>query len=89
MRGVPFGGRALSEVPTRDLELLLARVHRGEVSCPLSHQSLVLGGLPHLVDRVTYLHGRDAATVKAVLIAVIAERRAQERRARADEREPP
>jgi hypothetical protein len=78
----PFGGRALSDVPTRDLELLLLRVYRGEVRCPLSHQSLVLGGLPHLVDRVGFLHGHDARTVQAVLVAVIAERRAMERRAK-------
>lgn len=72
-------GRALTEVATRDLELLLSRLHKRQLVAPVTHQSLLHAGLPHLVDRVGFLSGLDEAAVRAVLVAVIAERRAATR----------
>jgi hypothetical protein len=83
-------GAALTQVPTRDLETLLARLHKGQLTTPITHQTLLVAGLPHLVDRLGFLSGLDVAAARAVLVAVIAERRAIERRdaarARAEER---
>lgn len=75
------GGIALSKIPTRDLRTMLSRLHRGALACPITHQTLVVAGLPHLVDRVGFLSGLDENAVRAVLIAVIAERTAVEARA--------
>jgi hypothetical protein len=72
-----FGGTALTRVATKDLELLLSRVHGKAIAFPITHQTLLAAGLPQLVDRVAFLQGLDAAAVQAVLVAVIAERRAK------------
>jgi hypothetical protein len=71
----------LTGLSTTDLERLLRAVHRGELSCPLSHASLHVAGLSYLVDRVEALQGLDERGVRAVLVAVLAERRQQERAA--------
>ncbi len=71
-----FGGAGLTDVPTRDLEILLSRLHGGQLEAPISHPTLLRAGLPHLVDKLGFLQGLDAAASRAVLVAVIAERRA-------------
>ena len=76
-----IGGKALTEVSTSDLQLALTRVHRGQLRCPVTHDRLVVAGLPQLVDKLGFLQGLDESAVRAVLIAVIAERRAVERAA--------
>ena len=68
------GGKGLTAIPTQDVETMLSRLHRGELRCPITHPTLVIAGLPHLVDRVGFLSGLDENAVRAVLIAVIAER---------------
>ncbi|MCB9593654.1 MAG: hypothetical protein H6719_13055 [Sandaracinaceae bacterium] len=68
-------GRALTRLQTRDLENLLRRLHQGALSCPFGPQELHDAGLSYLVDRVGFLQGHDERTVRAVLVAVIAERR--------------
>lgn len=73
------GGKALVSIPTADLRAMLARLHRGELRCPITHAALVVAGLPHLVDRVAFLSGLDESAVRAVLVGVIAERSATER----------
>ena len=73
----------VTKLPTRDVETLLARLHRGELRLPLTHPNLLASGLPHLVDRVGFLSGLDGAALRAVLVAVLAERKAAERRAAA------
>lgn len=81
------GGVGLVAIPTRDLKLMLTRLHRGELVCPITHQTLVVAGLPHLVDRVGFLSGLDQNAVRAVLVAVISERRAIEVRAAKETRD--
>lgn len=73
-------GKALTELPTAALRQLLSAVHKGTLSCPVDHRSLLAAGLPALVDRVEHLQGLDARSVQAVLVAVIAERNAIEKR---------
>ncbi|UJR86865.1 hypothetical protein [Sandaracinus amylolyticus] len=75
-----IGGKGLVHVSTSDLKLMLSRLHRGQLGCPVTHDRLVIAGLPQLVDKVDFLKGLDEAAVRAVLVAVIAERSAQEQR---------
>lgn len=74
-----LGGKGLTHVSTDHLRLMLARIHRGQLACPVTHATLVVAGLPQLVDKVDFLKGLDEAAVRAVLVAVIAERRATEK----------
>jgi hypothetical protein len=80
------GPEGLSSLPTREVELLLARLHGGTLRLPLTHPNLLISGLPHLVDKVTFLSTLEAPALRAVLVAVIAERRAQSSRAEREER---
>lgn len=77
-----LGARGLTEVATKDCENLLRAVHRGDLPCPLDHPGLARNGLQHTADLLDHLRGLDARAVTAVLVAVIAERRAEERRKR-------
>lgn len=75
----------LSRVSTEDLTRLLRIVHRGTVPFPISRASLVLCAFGHLEGELDLLIGRDQAGARAMLVAVIAERRAAAERAK---REP-
>jgi len=65
----------LTHLNDKQLERLLTAVHRDLVPCPLSPEQLMVAGLSDVFDRVAFLRGLDKAGVKAVLIAVLAERR--------------
>lgn len=80
-------GAGLSLVSTVELVRLLRALNKGELLCPPTHPNLLRAGLPGLVDKVDHLKGLDARAVHAVLVAVIAERRAVE--ARAQKAPPP
>lgn len=68
---------ALTTVADGHLELLLRLVHRGEVRCPLNVVELARIGLQDQSEVVLgMLRGLDAAAVRAVLVSVLAERRA-------------
>lgn len=64
----------LTHLTTAQLQRLLAAVHRGRLRCPLEPQQLHLSGLSDIADRVEALRGLDTRAVKAVLVAVLAER---------------
>ena len=70
-----FGGLGLSELKRVDLERLLSRVHAGTLRCPIGPRELHEAGLSYLEDRVDHLRGHDEKTVRAVLVAVLAERK--------------
>ena len=74
-----FGGGGLAHVSTDDLRRVLSRVHDGTLECPITHPTLLRVGLPKLVDDLGHLGGLDARAVKAVIVAVLAEREAAER----------
>lgn len=65
----------LKAVRTRDLEQILRLVHKGELACPIDQTGLAIAGLLRLGDDLGHLRGLDERAVKAVLIAVLAERR--------------
>jgi len=65
----------LTEVRTDDLKKLLGLVHRGEVIFPMDAPELARIGLQHCaIEMLATLRGLDERAVKAVVVAVIAER---------------
>lgn len=68
-------GQALTELGLRDLENLLRALHHKQLACPIVPVTLHAAGLSYLVDRVEFLRGLDEGAVRAVLVAVIAERK--------------
>lgn len=72
---------ALTGVPTDDLRKLLRHVHRGEIEVPITPVGLSLVGLQHRTELfMQSLRGLDESGVRAVLVAVTAERIAVEER---------
>ncbi len=69
-----LGANGLKQVKTPDLKDLLRAVHRGDLPCPITQDGLAATGLLRMGDQIGHLRGLDEAGVKAVLIAVIAER---------------
>lgn len=72
-----IGSGGLTTVGDEDLVRLFRAVHRGELPCPIDPIGLATTGLLRLSDELGLLHGLEAPAVKAVLIAVIAERQAR------------
>ncbi len=63
-----------------DLERILRALHRGELIFPIDYRSLALAGLSYLQDRVEFLQGLDEAAVRAVIVAVMHERKTSQSR---------
>lgn len=71
---------ALTTVGAEQLRTLLRGVHRGTLECPLSPAGLAGHGLQDQSGPILgHLRGLDAAGVRAVVVAVLAERMAAER----------
>lgn len=71
-----FGTGGLVQVGDRDLQTLLRHVHRGDLPCPVDLPGLARCGLQHVADDLEILRGLDERAVRAVVVAVLAERRA-------------
>ncbi|NVB41030.1 hypothetical protein G6O69_24530 [Pseudenhygromyxa sp. WMMC2535] len=72
---------ALTGVSTEALEKLLRHLYRNEIEAPFTPVNLSLVGMQYATEMLMQsLRGLDQAGVRAVLVAVIAERRAQESR---------
>lgn len=72
----------LTQAPTHALITLLRAIYKNELSLPLSLPDLTRHGLQFCAAELQgALRGLDAPAVTAVLVCVIAERRAQEQRA--------
>jgi hypothetical protein len=66
----------LTELTEAELKKLLRHVYRGELPCPISADTLACVGFQSRHEWISAaLRGLDAAGVRAVLVAVIAERR--------------
>lgn len=66
---------ALTGVPTHELQMLLRYVHRREIEVPITPIGLARVGLQHRSEEfMQSLRGLDEAGVRAVLVAVAAER---------------
>ena len=66
--------KGMTALKTDDLKALLRLVHRGELTCPITQIGLAQSGLLRLGDDVGHLFGLNEAGVRAVLVAVLAER---------------
>lgn len=72
---------ALTGVPTDELKALLRNVYRGEIEIPITTAGLALVGLQHRAEEIMQsLRNLDEPGVRAVLVAVAAERIAIEER---------
>lgn len=72
---------ALTGVPTDELKQLLRYVYRREVGLPITPVELARVGLQHRSEEfMQSLRGLDEAGVRALLVAVTAERIAAEER---------
>ena len=72
-----IGTNGLTAVSDDDLRTLLRHVYRGELICPITPQGLACIGRQGLNDDLDILKGLDESAVRAVLVAVIAERRSR------------
>lgn len=72
-----FDARGLSRVSEDDLVRLLRTVHRGEIAFPITRATLIACAFGHIEGELDLLVGRDQAGARALLVAVIAERRAR------------
>jgi len=73
---VAFGTDGLTRVRTEHLIELLRSVHRGTLKCPFDQTDLAVAGFLGIADELHHLRGLDQRAVTAVLLAVLAERRA-------------
>jgi len=80
--------RGLTRLPLPVLERVLKLVHRGTLACPMAPTELARLGLQDATDDLSLIRGLDRPGVHAVLVAVIAERRAVEISRRASARDP-
>jgi hypothetical protein len=80
--------RALTEISTDALRTLLSAVHKKVIAVPLSIGELTRIGLQYCAtDLMRELRDLDERAVRTVLVAVIAERSAQEEAARRSPRQ--
>lgn len=71
----------LTQITTEELKKALKALHGGELTCPLTIADLTRVGLQYCAnDFLEMLRNLDHDAVRAVLVAVIAERLAMERR---------
>lgn len=71
-----LGGAGLTKVATADLTTALRALHRGDIAPPIDVTALARVGLQHCAtEMLGTLRRLDADAVRAVLVAVIAERR--------------
>ncbi|MEZ4327053.1 MAG: hypothetical protein R3B40_17675 [Polyangiales bacterium] len=72
----------LTLVPDEDLEALIRLAYQGQIPFPLERRRLMELGLNRVADHASVIVGLDERALRAVVSAVLAERR----RARGDER---
>lgn len=83
------GGQGLKHLRRVDLERLLKALYKKDFEPPLDAMALHRAGLSYLADKVDFLRPLDANGLRAVLVAVIAERREVEKRQARSEGHPP
>ena len=71
-------GLGLTELRTDELEALLKLVYRGKLTCPFDRQQLMTMGLNRISEFGELLCHKEADTVRAILFAVLAERRVRD-----------
>lgn len=75
--GVIVPSRGLVSVPDADLRTVVAWVEKGLLPCPLKRSDLLGRGLNRVAENGDLLLGLDARGVRAVVLAVLMERKAR------------
>jgi hypothetical protein len=76
---IPGYSAGLTEVGTDDLKRAFLMLHKGDLDLPVSPWGLARVGLQHVQGPLlNLLRDLDGAGVRAVLVAVLAERKARE-----------
>ena len=75
MKSQPQKGLGLTELRTDELEHLLRLVYKGTLTCPFDRQQLMTMGFNRISEFGELLCNRDESSVRALLFAVLAERR--------------
>ena len=73
-------GIGIHRVSTDDLKRLLRAIHRGALSSPVTRAALVEKGFGDIEGHLKHVVGRDSAGARAVIVAVLEERGAWEKR---------
>lgn len=68
-------GLGLTELRTAELESLLRLVYQGKLTCPFDRQQLMTMGFNRVSEFGELLCQQDEKAVRAILFAVLAERR--------------
>ena len=70
----------LTSLSDEQLKVVLKRVYSKELPCPFKRSDLLLRGLNAVAEEGDLLFGLDESGVKAVITAVISERRSVKRK---------
>ena len=73
-------GLGLSELRTDELEALLRLIYQGKLTCPFDRQQLMTMGFNRISEFGELLCHLDEKAVRAVLFAVLAERKVRSNR---------
>jgi hypothetical protein len=73
-------GLGMHRVSTDDLKRLLRALHRGVLASPLTRASLVEKGFGDLEGHLSLIVGQEAGAARAVIVAVLQDRSAWERK---------
>ncbi|OGQ89652.1 MAG: hypothetical protein A2289_06015 [Deltaproteobacteria bacterium RIFOXYA12_FULL_58_15] len=77
--GMQLSERGLTSIKTDDLKKLVAALYKKHIEAPLAIEGLTRVGLQHCcTDLMAHLRGLDERAVRAVAVAVLAERAAAE-----------
>ena len=70
------GSDGLTRVRTEHLVEVLRAIHRGSLICPVDRPRLATAGFLGIAEGLDHLRGLDSRAATAVIVAVLAERRA-------------
>lgn len=74
-----FGSPGLTRLTDQEIEELLRALHRGFLRYPIKLSDLIGSGFPHVAEKADIVQGLDERGLRALLIAVLAERRQADR----------
>lgn len=80
--------RGLTRVPSDELKRLLKALHRNLLRTPITRSGLIEAAFGHLEAELDAMVGRDQGSAQALIVCVLAEREAAEKRLRAALRNP-
>ncbi len=70
-----FGGKGLRDVPEEQIVAVFRALYRGDLEAPIQRSDIMLMGLHAFAESGDVIFGLDDRGARAVLVAVLAERR--------------